>query len=79
MVLQGMDCTLSTPGRTLVPAGPNSAAGPAEGAVFGVTTEDLKIRFGVLALKVVELGLGTPPIAMNALLISARRPDVSVC
>ena len=33
IVLQGMDCTLSTPGRNLVRAGPNSAAGPAEGAV----------------------------------------------
>ena len=43
---------------------------------FGVTTEDLKIWFGVLALIVVELGLITPPVGMNVFIISAQAPDV---
>ena len=43
---------------------------------FGVTTEDLKIWFGILALIVVELGLITPPVGMNVFIISAQAPDV---
>ncbi|MBT6094456.1 MAG: TRAP transporter large permease subunit [Rhodospirillaceae bacterium] len=43
---------------------------------FGMTTEDLKIWFGILALIVVELGLITPPVGMNVFIISALSPDV---
>ncbi|NIZ12280.1 TRAP transporter large permease [Phaeobacter sp. HF9A] len=43
----------------------------AEGAGFGMSTEDLKIWFGILALIVVELGLITPPVGMNVFVISA--------
>ena len=43
----------------------------AEGSGFGMSTEDLKIWFGILALIVVELGLITPPVGMNVFVISA--------
>jgi tripartite ATP-independent transporter DctM subunit len=49
---------------------------PADGAGFGMSTEDLKIWFGVLALVVVELGLITPPVGMNVFVISALARDV---
>lgn len=42
----------------------------ADGAAFGMSTEDLKIWFGILALIVVELGLITPPVGMNVFVIS---------
>jgi len=42
-----------------------------EGSGFGMSTEDLKIWFGILALIVVELGLITPPVGMNVFVISA--------
>ncbi|PRX31935.1 TRAP transporter, DctM subunit [Meinhardsimonia xiamenensis] len=48
---------------------------PAEGAGFGMSTEDLKIWFGILALIVVELGLITPPVGMNVFVISALATD----
>ncbi|PKP79319.1 MAG: C4-dicarboxylate ABC transporter permease, partial [Alphaproteobacteria bacterium HGW-Alphaproteobacteria-2] len=48
----------------------------AEGAGFGMSTEDLKIWFGILALIVVELGLITPPVGMNVFVISAMARDV---
>ena len=44
-------------------------------AGFGMTSEDLKIWFGVLALIVVELGLITPPVGMNVFVISAMAKD----
>ena len=47
----------------------------AEGAGFGMSTEDLKIWFGILALIVVELGLITPPVGMNVFVISALAQD----
>jgi tripartite ATP-independent transporter DctM subunit len=47
----------------------------AEDAGFGMTTEDLKIWFGILALIVVELGLITPPVGMNVFVISALAKD----
>jgi tripartite ATP-independent transporter DctM subunit len=40
-------------------------------AGFGMSTEDLKIWFGILALIVVELGLITPPVGMNVFIISS--------
>ncbi len=49
---------------------------PAEGAGFGMSTEDLKIWFGILALIVVELGLITPPVGMNVFVISALAKDI---
>ena len=48
----------------------------AEGAGFGMSTEDLKIWFGILALVVVELGLITPPVGMNVFVISGLARDV---
>jgi tripartite ATP-independent transporter DctM subunit len=48
----------------------------AEGAGFGMSTEDLKIWFGILALIVVELGLITPPVGMNVFVISAMAKGV---
>ncbi|MCB1366370.1 MAG: TRAP transporter large permease [Rhodobacteraceae bacterium] len=49
---------------------------PAAGSGFGMSTEDLKIWFGILALIVVELGLITPPVGMNVFVISALAKDV---
>jgi TRAP-type C4-dicarboxylate transport system permease large subunit len=40
-------------------------------AGFGMTTEELKIWFGILALIVVELGLITPPVGMNVFIIAS--------
>lgn len=48
----------------------------AEGADFGMSTDDLKIWFGILALVVVELGLITPPVGMNVFIISSLAKDV---
>ena len=48
----------------------------AANAGFGMTSEDLKIWFGILALIVVELGLITPPVGMNVFVISAMAKDV---
>jgi len=47
----------------------------ADGAGFGMSTEDLKVWFGILALIVVELGLITPPVGMNVFVISALARD----
>ena len=49
---------------------------PAEGAGYGMSTEDLKVWFGILALVVVELGLITPPVGMNVFVISSLARDV---
>ena len=43
---------------------------------FGLSEEELKIWFGILALIVVELGLITPPVGMNVFVISAMAKDV---
>ena len=48
----------------------------AEGSGFGLSTDDLKIWFGILALVVVELGLITPPVGMNVFVISALARNV---
>ncbi|MBB4018484.1 tripartite ATP-independent transporter DctM subunit [Chelatococcus caeni] len=47
----------------------------ADAAGFGMSTEDLKIWFGILALIVVELGLITPPVGMNVFVISSMAKD----
>ena len=46
------------------------------GLDFGMSVEDLKIWFGILALVLVELGLITPPVGMNVYVISALAKDV---
>lgn len=46
------------------------------GLDFGMSQDDLKIWFGILALIVVELGLITPPVGMNVFVINAMARDV---
>jgi len=48
----------------------------AANASFGMTSEDLKIWFGILTLIVVELGLITPPVGMNVFVITAMAKNV---
>lgn len=48
----------------------------AAGAGFAMSTDDLKVWFGILALVVVELGLITPPVGMNVFVISALARDI---
>jgi tripartite ATP-independent transporter DctM subunit len=43
---------------------------------FGLSPDDLKVWFGILALIVVELGLITPPVGMNVFVINALAKDV---
>jgi tripartite ATP-independent transporter DctM subunit len=43
---------------------------------FGMSPNDLKIWFGILALIVVELGLITPPVGMNVFVINSLARDV---
>lgn len=43
---------------------------------FGMTPEELKTWFGILALVVVELGLITPPVGMNVYVINNLAKDV---
>jgi tripartite ATP-independent transporter DctM subunit len=50
----------------------------AEGAGYAMSTEDLKIWFGILALVVVELGLITPPVGLNVVVISSLARDVPI-
>lgn len=50
----------------------------AESAAFGMTAEELKIWFGILALVVVELGLITPPVGLNVFIISAMADNASM-
>jgi len=40
-------------------------------AAYGMSREDLKIWFGILALVVVELGLITPPVGLNVFIITS--------
>jgi tripartite ATP-independent transporter DctM subunit len=47
----------------------------ADGAGYAMSTEDLKVWFGILALIVVELGLITPPVGMNVFVISSLAED----
>ena len=47
----------------------------AAAAGFGMTTEDLRIWFGILALVTVELGLITPPVGMNVFIIASLDPE----
>ncbi|MBN9669397.1 TRAP transporter large permease [Roseibium aggregatum] len=47
-------------------------------AAYGLSTEDLKIWFGIVALVVVELGLITPPVGLNVFIISALSKGVAM-
>ncbi|MEO1701662.1 MAG: TRAP transporter large permease [Pseudomonadota bacterium] len=49
-----------------------------ENAAFGMTTDELRIWFGILALIVVELGLITPPVGLNVFVIKSFSPDTSI-
>jgi tripartite ATP-independent transporter DctM subunit len=46
------------------------------GLDFGMSVDDLKIWFGVIALIVVELGLITPPVGLNVFIINSLARDV---
>jgi len=46
------------------------------GLDFGMSPDDLKTWFGILALIVVELGLITPPVGMNVFVINSLAKDV---
>lgn len=50
----------------------------AEAAGFGLSAEDLKVWFGILALVTVELGLITPPVGMNVFIIASLAPGTSM-
>lgn len=50
----------------------------ADTAAYGMSTDDLKLWFGILALVVVELGLITPPVGLNVFIISSLSEDVSM-
>jgi len=43
---------------------------------FGMSPDDLKIWFGIVALIVVEVGLITPPVGMNVFIINKLARDV---
>ena len=46
------------------------------GLDYGMSVDDLKIWFGIIALIVVELGLITPPVGLNVFIISSLSPGV---
>jgi len=46
------------------------------GSGFGMSSDELKIWFGLLALIVVELGLITPPVGLNVFVISSIADDI---
>ncbi len=50
----------------------------ADSGAYGMSSDDLKIWFGILALVVVELGLITPPVGLNVFIISALSKDVPI-
>jgi TRAP-type C4-dicarboxylate transport system permease large subunit len=47
-----------------------------EGIDFGMSTESLKVWFGINALITVELGLITPPVGLNVFIIHGLAEDV---
>jgi tripartite ATP-independent transporter DctM subunit len=48
------------------------------GLDFGLSPGDLQVWFGIIVLVVVELGLITPPVGINLLIINAAAPGVSL-
>ncbi len=49
-----------------------------DSAAFGMSNDELRIWFGILALIVVELGLITPPVGLNVFVIKSFSPDTSL-
>lgn len=47
-------------------------------AAFGMSPDELKLWFGILALVVVELGLITPPVGLNVFIISSLAEDADM-
>ncbi|MGH6887006.1 MAG: TRAP transporter large permease subunit, partial [Geminicoccales bacterium] len=47
-----------------------------EGIDFGMSTDSLKVWFGIIALITVELGLITPPVGLNVFIIHGLAEDV---
>ena len=45
---------------------------------FGMSAEDTAIWFGILTLIVVEVGLITPPVGLNAFVINKLAEDVPI-
>jgi tripartite ATP-independent transporter DctM subunit len=43
---------------------------------YGMSVDDLKIWFGIIALIVVELGLITPPVGLNVFIINSLARDI---
>ena len=50
----------------------------ASSAAFGMSIDELKIWFGILALIVVELGLITPPVGINVFVIKSYSPQTPI-
>ncbi len=50
----------------------------ASSAAYGMSSDDLKIWFGILSLIVVELGLITPPVGLNVFIIKNFSPETSM-
>jgi tripartite ATP-independent transporter DctM subunit len=50
----------------------------ADSSAYGMTSDDLKIWFGILALVTVELGLITPPVGLNVFIIASLDSSVSM-
>ena len=48
------------------------------GLDFGITPEETAIWFGILTLIVVEVGLITPPVGLNAFVINKLSIDVPI-
>ena len=48
-----------------------------KGSSYGMNTEQLKIWFGIISLIIIELGLISPPIGMNVLIISKMFDNIS--
>ncbi|MFV0243397.1 MAG: TRAP transporter large permease [Qingshengfaniella sp.] len=49
-----------------------------DNAAFGLTIDQLRLWFGILALIVVELGLITPPVGINVFIIASLTPKTSM-
>ena len=50
----------------------------AASSAYGLSSDELKIWFGILALIVVELGLITPPVGLNVFIISTLADNANM-
>ena len=50
----------------------------AANAAYGLSTVDMKVWFGIIALVVVELGLITPPVGLNVFIIAAMAQNAKM-